>query len=188
MNTQLNNLLLLAEDNIFQDKTNPQINSLFNESGKNSFRMANLPGGMGVGNIIGSLIKFGDICMILLLLVGMLYFIFSNIGNSGETRKKGADAIYWTYIFLMFIHLLVVCMYSPTMLSSGKITAFMIMFVGQIITMPGSIILYAFASVYLQIYTMTGQEGYKRQARTCYSSMIWTMVGSCAAVLVVELL
>lgn len=184
----MNNFIFLAEDSIFKDQSNPQINSLFNENGSNSFRMANLPGEMGVGNIIGSLIKFGDVCMILLLLVGMLYFIFSNIGNSGETRKKGADAIYWTYIFLMFIHLLVICIYSPTALSSGKITAFLIMLVGQVITMPGSIILYSFASVYLQIYTMTGQEGYKRQARTCYNSMIWTMVGSCMAVLIVELL
>lgn len=188
MNNLFSHLLLLTEEDIesnFKDKSSSALNNIFSEKGSNLFHMTPIG---GFGSIIGSIVKFGDVFMILLLLIGMLYFIYSNIGNSGETRKKGSDAIVGIYSSLMFLHLLVTCLESYSNITGGKLTAFFVMLLGQLVAMSGSIVLYAFATVYLQMYTMTGQESYKRQSKTAYSSMIWVMAGSCVAVVILEFL
>lgn len=182
----MNTLLWLTDDigQYVKDQNNPQLNNLFSEKGSNAFHIFN----SGFAQIWGGLLKIGDVILVLMLLIGMGYMIYSNIGNSGETRKKGVGVLVGIYGFIMFLHLFLTAIVSAPNLSGGRLAAFSAMLIGQLVSMSGSIVLYAFGSVYLEMFTMTGQESYKRRARTAYTTMLWVIVGSGLAVLFIEVL
>lgn len=182
----MDNFIWLADDigQYVKDQNNSQLNNYFSEKGSNGFHILDT----GFSQVWGGLIRIGDVILVLMLLIGMGYMIYSNIGNSGEARRKGVGVLVSIYGFLMFIHLFVTAKASSPNLSGGRLTAFAVMLIGQFVSMSGSIILYAFGTVYLQVYTMTGQETYKRKARTAYTTMLWVIVGSGLAVLFTEVI
>lgn len=180
----MNKLLWLADDigDYVKDKSNPELNNIFSEKGSNGFHILN----SGFSQIWGGLLRIGDVILVLILLVGMGYMIYSNIGNSGAIRKKGVGVLVGIYGFVMFLHLFVTALASAPNLSGGRLAAFAAMLIGQLVSMTGSILLYTYGTIYLEVYTMTGQEGYKRRARTCYTTMLWIILGSGLAVLFIE--
>lgn len=183
-------LFLDEMQDIFQDR-NSTFNSIFNEKSQSNLNLDKILGFGGDAtllNLLRYLIKMFDVLAILVFFIGMIYLIWSNLGNSSEAKWKGANTLVNVYAMIIFVHMLMTMFCSHSNLSGGRLTAFLAMFFGEITLMGGSIALFALGAVFKEIYIMTGQENYKRRSMTAFNSMTWILAGSGIAVLIAEVL
>lgn len=180
----LANFLFLVESDFISDQSSSKMMNVFSEKGDQAFHIV----GPDMANIVSFLVKAGDIVMLILLLVGMLFSIYSNVGNSGEMRAKGSNSIMGLYAGMLGLNILVILLFSSSVLKTGQLKTALIMLLFQFISFSGSILLFIYGTFYLEMYTIAGQPEYKRQSKTAYNYLFWLIAGSGAAGLVLELL
>lgn len=180
----ITNFLFLVEKDFITDQSNSKLNHVFDETGDQAFHIV----GPQMANVVGLIVKAGDIIMLLLLLGGMLFSVYSNVGNSGEMRAKGSNSIMGLYAGILILNVFTIVLFFSSGLKPGQLKTFFAMLLFQLICFTSSILLYIYGTFYLQMYTIAGQPSFKRQSKTAYSSMAWVMVGSGIATIILELM
>lgn len=164
---------------ILSDQNNSKMNSIFDESGKQAFSFIGFDGRhSSIIPFLQKLVRLLDIGLVILFIFGLLYMIYSNLGDSGDAKWRGASLILYSYIAMLVFHIFLTALCSYSGLSGGKIRAFLFLALSEAVLMAGSIILYLYGAIYKQIYMMTGRESYSRKATRSFKTMTYAILGS----------
>lgn len=180
---------ILTMQDIFSTK-DPNFNNIFSEKGSNAFHFVNFTNGSSDSFIqfISFLVKSFYVIMIGLFFWGMLLLIWSKLGNSGETKKKGVDTVLSVYVLIMLVTVGLIAFCSMSHLAYGQAKAFAAMLLGEVVFMAGSIVLYAYATFDKMLYLMTGEEKKKRDSVSTFNHMAWVAAGSGLIALLAEVI
>lgn len=171
-------LFLTNMQDIFSEQSNPSMNHVFSEKGSQAFHFT----GINL-EVFRFVMHLADVILIIMSLIGIMYLIFSNVGNSGNAKWKGANALIVAYAASVFIHLFVTVLASYSSLSGGRAWAFLMMILGEIILIAGSILLYFFGVIFKEIAMMSGEQTCIRRSETAFNSMQYVLIG--ASVLII---
>ncbi|MBD5316879.1 MAG: hypothetical protein HDS11_04340 [Bacteroides sp.] len=158
---------------IFSEQSNPSMNHVFSEKGSQAFHFT----GINL-NFLGGVMRFADISLIIMALVGIMFLIFSNVGNSGDAKWRGANLLILPYALCVFLHLFVTILASYSNLSGGRTHAFLMMILGETILIAGSILLYFYGVIFREISMMSGEPNLKRRSETAFNSMQYVLIGA----------
>ena len=166
-------IFLTDMQDILSDQGNSSMNHVFSEKGSQAFHFT----GINL-DIFRVIMRFADVTLIIMALIGIMFLIFSNVGNSGDARWRGAHALIGAYVTCVFLHLFVTVLASYASLSGGRASAFLMMILGETILIAGSILLYFYGVIFMEISMMSGEPKLKRRSDTAFNSMQYVLLGA----------
>lgn len=175
---------LMSFSYVTNEGKNPSMQQVFSESGKQAFHLGGLDGkATSIVPILGKIMNFLNIALIGMFLLGLYYLVFSNLGNNGNARWRGANTLISTYSVFIFFHIFMVMLVSYANITGGQKFAFFLMLLGEMVFMVASLVLYAYGVIHRQIYIMTGQPEQERLSDRDFTSLKTTIIGATFCVL-----
>lgn len=182
----LNNLLILVSDD-FQRGLNtiPDNGGI---GGSNAATFFGFTVSKAFCATLGKIVSLINIILLIMIIWGVAYAIFSLIGNSGKWRKRGTVMSLSAFSMLLSMHVVIIAGCAYGQLGDGKLIMFLLIALGQLVFYVGAPMLFMLGSHWLQMAEMTQIPQFTRQSQRAYNSIFALMIFGAVIYLVAEVM
>lgn len=171
-------ILLDVANKEFQDQLDriPDTQTDTAKAVKNTGQLIGITPNHAFFQALNHLNRIATILGILAILIGIFLMVRSNIGNNGKSRRSSAAWIFGGSLSILLIRILPILAISMGQLDHGRLLSFVFTLTTQSVFFVGSILMYMFASQWLQLYEFSSQQSLLRRSEKAYKSMTLVMI------------